>query len=203
MRAPLRPIPDLLTPRLRLRRCEGGDLDFLHVHWTDPRVRRFLWDDEGITRERVAEAIRASAESFDAHGYGLWIVLARETSARIGVCGLRPASWADELEIIYSLTPERWRSGFTVEAARAVLAHAFGTLFLARIVAATNPPNAASVCTLERLGMRFERRADLDGLETLFYSMSHNDFGNASLHDSPPRARSRRGVEQPGSSSGS
>jgi hypothetical protein len=31
------------------------DLDALHALWTDPDVRRYLWDDIVISRERAAE----------------------------------------------------------------------------------------------------------------------------------------------------
>ena len=121
----------------------------------------------------------------------------------IGVCGLRGASWAGEPEIVYSLIPERWRRGLATEAASGVLAYAFGALDLARVIAATSPSNAASIRVLERLGMRAEREGLLDDLPTRFYAMARNDFGKGPLHDSPRRADSARGVEQPGSSSGS
>ena len=42
------PLPELRTPRLRLRPFAVDDVDALHAVWMDAGVRRFLWDD--ITR---------------------------------------------------------------------------------------------------------------------------------------------------------
>jgi RimJ/RimL family protein N-acetyltransferase len=62
--------------------------------------------------------------------------------------------------------------GLATEAARAVLAYGFEQLQSPRITAATDPPNAASVRVLERLGMRFTHRAALNGLDTVFYEIA-------------------------------
>ncbi len=188
MPAPFPPSPDLLTPRLRLRPCGDADAEFLLRHWTDPAVRRHLWDDVVLSRAQILEALRASAADFRARGCGLWIMEegAEGGPARggpIGVCGLRGASWSGEPELIYSLDPARWGRGLATEAARAVLAHAFRTLGLTRVVAARSPGNAASLRVLVRLGFRAERQGLLDGLPALYYAMARNEFEEPSLQD--------------------
>jgi len=35
-------------------------LDAAHALWTEAEVRRYLWDDEIITRERAAEPLRGT-----------------------------------------------------------------------------------------------------------------------------------------------
>lgn len=50
------------------------------------------------------------------------------------------------------------------------------TLGVTCVVAATDPPNTASVRVLERLGMRFERQGRLQGLETLFFKLDPADL---------------------------
>jgi ribosomal-protein-alanine N-acetyltransferase len=75
-------------------------------------------------------------------------------------------------ELMYALAPEYWGQGLATEAARAVLAHGFEQLQSPRITAASDPPNAASVRVLERLGMRFTHRAALNGLYTVFYEIA-------------------------------
>ncbi len=180
------PSPDLLTPRLRLRPCGDADADFLLGHWTDPAVRRHLWDDAVLTRAQIMEALRASAAEFRARGYGLWIVEARGGAA--GVCGLRDASWSGEPELVDSVTPALWGRGLATEAARAVLAHAFRTLGLTRVVAASSPGNAASRRVLARLGFRVVREGLLDGLPALYYALGRNDFEEAPLQGMAPGA---------------
>jgi RimJ/RimL family protein N-acetyltransferase len=57
---------------LRLRPAEHADLDRLWALWTDPDVRRFLWDDVTISREHAAEVLGGLIEAGVASGRGLW-----------------------------------------------------------------------------------------------------------------------------------
>jgi Acetyltransferase (GNAT) domain len=125
----------LVTARLDLLPCTQADAPALWEIWTDPDVRRYLWDDEVIPVER-ARAIVADSVA--------------ETI--VGFCGLLP-NHAGEVELLYGLAPACWGQGLATEAARAVLRDAFEVLGLARVVAATDPPNHASIRVLERLGM--------------------------------------------------
>ena len=195
--------PTLTTARLSLRPCGTGDVDWLHALWTDPQVRRFLFDDAVMTRARAEELIRRSAHTFEKQGYGLWIVTRRQDGVRAGFAGLWPAKWEDGPEIVYGLLPAFFGQGLALEAAAAVLTCGFGALRLPRILAAANPPNTRSVRVLERLGMRLQRTGELDGFETLFYSLTREGFEMSPLHGGPDRAGYPGGVEQPGSSSGS
>jgi hypothetical protein len=54
----------LHTLRLNMNPCDEADIGLLHRHWTEPDVRRFLWDGRIITREMVNEFVRASLVSF-------------------------------------------------------------------------------------------------------------------------------------------
>jgi RimJ/RimL family protein N-acetyltransferase len=47
----------ILTARLRLRSVSVEDLDSLYRVWTDPVVRRFIWDGEVILKERAEVAV--------------------------------------------------------------------------------------------------------------------------------------------------
>src|SRR5262245_1619139 len=131
------------TPRLRLRPCTADDAPALHALWTEPDVRRHLWDGEVISPERAAATGGAGVGSSADVGYGLWAVVPREAERLVGFCGLRASG--DDVEVVYGIAPSRWRHGLATEAVRAVLAHAFGTLGLARVVGETDPPNAASL----------------------------------------------------------
>ena len=47
------------TERLRLRPLTANDLEDLHLLWTDADVRKYLWDDQVISREQAEEIGRA------------------------------------------------------------------------------------------------------------------------------------------------
>jgi ribosomal-protein-alanine N-acetyltransferase len=165
----------LTTARTTLRPLVADDVPALHALWTDPDVRKYLWDDTIITRERAAEVVAASDDDFAAHRFGLWAVHETATGDWIGFCGFR-SSVAKDVELLYGIWPRYWGQGLVTEAARALLAYAFLTLGVAEVSAATDVPNEASARVLKRLGMQFERRGLLNGLDTLFYRLSREEF---------------------------
>jgi RimJ/RimL family protein N-acetyltransferase len=61
------------TDRLRLRPVSVEDLDALYRIWTDPAVRRTLWNGEVILKERAEAALLEGGEDFAQHGFGLWV----------------------------------------------------------------------------------------------------------------------------------
>jgi RimJ/RimL family protein N-acetyltransferase len=144
--------PVQATARLRLRAVVPGDLDVLYELWTDPNVRRWLWDDVAITRDVARAAIDASVASFRTDGFGLFLVNHAAADGVVGFCGLRRDG--GDLELLYALAPAMWGFGYATEAAAAVLRDAFGRVRVPRVVARTDVPNAASIRVLERLGMR-------------------------------------------------
>jgi RimJ/RimL family protein N-acetyltransferase len=168
-------LPLLQTNRLTLRPCALDDVGALHQLWIDRDVRRFLWDDVAIPRERAEETLRDAVESA-AEGLGMWVVTERGADAVAGFCGLIRREEDSDPELLYGLAPAFWKRGFASEAAKAVLAYAFGTLGIARVTAATDPPNLASVSVMERLGFRLVRRGTLNDLDTLFYEIGGDEF---------------------------
>lgn len=173
------PLPTLQTPRLMLRPWTLDDIDELHALWTRPDVRRYLWDDEVISRERTEQTVRELIATEDTDGLGGWIVLHAAARTIAGFAGLIRRQPGDP-ELLYGLAPEWWGRGLATEAAAAVLAYAFGPLGCTRVTAATDVPNVASARVLERLGMRFTHRGTLNGVDTLFYEARRKDAVTAS-----------------------
>jgi RimJ/RimL family protein N-acetyltransferase len=164
--------PILETRRLTLRPFLSEDAEALHLFFTHPDVRHFLWDDRVITPETVRGLIEASLSSFSNVGFGQWVAEDRRTGALVGFCGLRPSNETPEIEILYGLVRERWGEGLATEAGNAVLTHAFLVVGLSRVIGRTDSPNLASARVLERLGMRFEGEREVDGRPTLHYAIS-------------------------------
>ena len=166
------------TARLWLRPYGLPDVDALRHLWTNPGVRRFLWDDVVIPRERAAAVVSASVADWQREGLGQWTVWLRQERELIGFCGFRWEDTGTTPELLYGLAPAHWGQGLATEAAEAALAYAFDVRGVEQVWAATDPPNTASVRVLERLGMRFERLGDLDGLPALFYRLRRVEFQN-------------------------
>lgn len=157
------------TKRLLLTPFARDDIAFLHEHWTNPDVRRYLWDDRNVSLEETGEAVDASIASFASQNFGFWLVIESSTGNAAGFAGLREFGDAGEIELLYGLSPEWWGRGFATEAARAVLAYAFEACGLPMVFAGADPPNRASIGVMEGLGMVFDGQRVIEGVGTDYY----------------------------------
>ena len=167
---------ELRTQRLRLRPITASDRCALHALWTEPEVRRFLWDDRVIDLATVDGLIERSATSFVAAGYGHFALREGEGTALIGTCGLHRTAPSTEPELLYSLTLGCWGRGLASEAARAVVKDAFGRLGLSRVLARADVPNRASIAVMQRLGFEYEGEREEGGLRLVSYSLTRAVF---------------------------
>lgn len=173
-------MPTLRTKRLILRPIGAADVAALHGFWTDPAVRKYLWDNEIISRECVEEIVRASQSCFRELGSGLFALELRDAPGElVGFCGLRRMEDGVEIELLYGILPRHWGEGMVSEAAREVLRHGFQNCGLDRVMGATDTPNQRSVRVMQRLGMVFQERRQYKGLDTVFYSISPTDLADA------------------------
>jgi len=165
-------LPTLEIEHLILRPWSLDDIDALHQIWTEPQVRRYLWDDEAISRQRAAAAVAAGVAGANRNGVGLWCVLPKPETAVAGFCGFRYIEDSSDIELLYGLLPDYWGQGLATEAARAALEYGFDAALFGRLYARTDVPNRASIRVLERLGMKFERETRLGARPTLIYSLT-------------------------------
>lgn len=154
-------LPTIETARLRLRPAGDGDVDALWAQWTDPDVRRYLWDDRTIDRDEAEATVRALG-ALAGEGLGLWCLEAAgaEADAPLGCAGLVPVdaaaqyepSLAGMVEPLVALVPAAWGRGLAAEALDALVLHAFQVLGLPALAGVTDVPNAASDRMLRRAG---------------------------------------------------
>lgn len=168
-------MPDLMTPRLLLKPYEASDIDDLHALWTEPAVRKFLWDDVVIPRETAEEVIRESIASHRTLGLGQWTVRLRGEPPLIGFCGFRNVD-SHVPELLFGFSRRGWKKGYATEASIAALVFAFDHRHVPRVVASTDPPNTASVRVLGRLGMRRDISKGNGPLPLFAFSLNAGDF---------------------------
>ena len=134
-----------------LRRLEPTDADALHVVFTEPGVRQYLFDDVLLTREETQAHLEA-ALTHDA-----WVVELDGLVA--GFASLRPVGKDRELTI--AISERCWGRGIAFDAARAAMRHGFEVLKLDRILAGVDLPNQRSHRLMARLG--FAPTGETDG----------------------------------------
>lgn len=150
-------VPELVTPRVRLRALDERDVDALFAMFSDAETMR--WWSSGPWPDRTrAQAMLAQSRESLARGEAIrWGVERRDTGALAGTCTLFAFSAQNRrAEVGYLLAREHWGAGLMREAIRAVTDWAFDTAGLIRIEADIDPENAASLRLAESLGFRRE-----------------------------------------------
>jgi [ribosomal protein S5]-alanine N-acetyltransferase len=181
---------NIVTARLTLRPLSTNDVDPVHALWVDPDVRRYLWDNVVIPRERVERMVHAMVAGAERNGRGMWLIHEGVADELCGFCGFLPRDEPDHAKLIYGLAPQAWGRGYATESALAVMEYGFTALKLPKIAAAADVPNSASARVLERLGMRFVRREVVHGVDLLFYEIEnplHARQGSTALPHMPRR----------------
>lgn len=159
---------ELETTRLQLRPCQIKDIQLVHALWTNDHVRYFLFDNRVISPDEAQSFVEDNLANFEQHGYGLWLVFARDNDSLIGFAGFLPSEEGTP-SLIYGVHPDRCGYGYATEAASAVLSYALEKLALPKVRADVDEPNIVSVRMLEKLGMRRTGRAVVNGHPLLYF----------------------------------
>jgi RimJ/RimL family protein N-acetyltransferase len=143
------------TARLLLRPMEAGDTDALLDLFGDAGFMA-AFDASPFDRTQMLRWVRRNLAHQEAHGYGLFSVVRRDTGLLIGDCGLEHMVVVGraEVELGYDIRRDHWGRGYATEAASAVRDYAFSTLGLRRLVSLVRSGNAPSRRVAEKIGMR-------------------------------------------------
>ena len=152
------------TERLTLRHLTPADAAFILELINEPGWITHI-GDKGIRTEEGALAWMLSAPipAYEKFGFGFYAVELREGSAPLGICGLVKRESLDDVDIGFAFLARHWGRGYAREAAAAVLAYAFATLKLERVVAIAAPAKTASRRLLEQIGLRYVDTRPLRG----------------------------------------
>lgn len=144
----------LCSARLGFRPWSGMDIDLARSLWTDAESTRLIGGP--FTSEQCLARLQREMTSQRDYGIQYWPIFLIEGGAHVGICGLRPYQPSRRVhELGFQLRREFWGRGLATEAARAVIAHAFGPLGAAALFAGHHPENQASRRVLTKLGFEY------------------------------------------------
>ncbi len=164
------------TQRLLIRNFTLADLDALALMRADEEVSKYLGTAARHTREKVEERLRFYISCYEKYGFGVSGVTQKSDGRLIGWSGLQPLEDSGEIEVGYAFDKPYWRQGFATEVASVWLRYGFEQAGLQRIVAVAVPENTGSRRVMEKLGMKFEKRAEHYETECVFYAISRDEF---------------------------
>lgn len=145
-------LPDICTPRLRLRRPRADDAPALFAVFGDEEVVRYWSSPAMRDLEEARTLIREVEAHFDAQDLFQWVIT-QEDDGVIGTCTLYALDANNRrAEIGFALGRDFWGQGYALEATTALVEFAFGKLNLARLEADVDPRNGPSLALLRKLG---------------------------------------------------
>ena len=167
----------LETKRLILQQVSTDDAEFILALLNEPSFIRNI-GDRGVrtldeAREYIINRLVASYENF---GFGMYLVVLKETNTPAGLCGLVQRDGLDDVDIGFAFLPQHWSKGYAIETALAVKEYAKNTIGLERLVGITDPNNQGSIQVLEKIGLEFEKMVRLseDDIELKLYAIDFN-----------------------------
>ena len=154
----------LEAERLYIRHLTTEDAPFILELLNDPSFIQNI-GDRNVRSIADAESYitKGPVTSYEKNGFGLDLVVLKETGEPIGICGLIKRDTLQDVDIGYAFLPKFWSKGYAVESALGVLEYGLKVKKLKRVVAITLEENKGSVRVLERIGLKFEKMAKLAG----------------------------------------
>jgi RimJ/RimL family protein N-acetyltransferase len=141
------------TERLRLREMTEADSAFYLAMLSDPDFKTHIADRGVRTIEQASAHMQERVfASYDAHGFGMWLVSRKQDGESLGMAGLVKRDFLRNVDLGYAFLPAGRGAGYATEAAAGVVEYARTQLGIRRLSAIVSPGNAPSVRVLERLG---------------------------------------------------
>lgn len=146
-------IPELETPRLRLRAIRPDDAEPFIAAMADPGFARYLsLDGKPLSRADAWRRLMMIAGCWVVNGFSNWAVEERASGRFIGTLGpWQPEGWPG-FEIGWGIFPAFQGKGYASEGAAAAVRFAHDVLGQDRILHLIAPANAASQGVAQALG---------------------------------------------------
>lgn len=159
---------------MRLREFTEGDLDPLAKMVADEEQMRFY--PLPRTKDEAHEWISRNLRLYKEHGFGFWFMEAIEGGDFLGYCGIRPLTieGIEEVEMGWHTRKQFWGQGLATEAAAACRDLAFTRFAITRLVATIDPSHEASLRVANKIGMKLDKEAVLDGWPCVVYSVARH-----------------------------
>lgn len=159
------------TRRCLLREITLNDIDDLYRLYEPEEMTRYM-DGLYENRQKEEEYTKAYIQHmYRFYGYGLWLVVEKETGETIGRAGLGHLEVEGEvqLELGYLIARSRQRQGYAFEVCQGILDYAREATEFASIHCLIQKENLPSVRLAEKLGFRWEKSVACNGKEMQRY----------------------------------
>lgn len=144
------------TKRCMIRELQLSDMDALFALYEDKEMTKYT--EALYPYEEELEYQRAYINNmYRYYGYGMWLVIEKETGKVIGRAGLehREFDGETEVELGYLIAPEYQRKGYATEVCQAIIDFFDSEVDMPRLNCVMDEANVASVKLAEKLGFSY------------------------------------------------
>ena len=151
----------LETERLKVRELSLDDLDGLRALYDKPHITDFVEPLYAPEQERQYQQNYID-KIYGFYGFGMWLVLEKETGRLVGRAGFEYRDYCreGEVEMGYLIDPDRWRRGYATEVCEALLTYARDELNVRCVLCRVSPENVASRGLLDKLGFTIREKGE-------------------------------------------
>jgi len=158
------------TERLIVRQFNLKDVEFIVRLLNEESFIRYITDKNIRTNTDAINYLNnGPISSYQIYGFGLNLVLLKETEIPIGICGLLKREELEYPDLGYAFLPEFFGKGYASEAAYSVLKKEILTHSLNTTLAVTLPDNLSSNKLLNKLGFSLNGTMELYGSQNNVY----------------------------------
>jgi len=197
------------TGRLTARDWVAADLEGAFAIWSRVEVTRWVFPPSRPAVTSLAQMKQMLdqriARNRENPAYGMWAVELQASGLVIGAVLLRPLRPGTDVEIGWHFNPDYWGAGYATEAARGVVALAFGLdqvgpeqvepdpacrrvrPVLDRVQALVDPGNSRSQDVCRRLGMSHLGQTVLDGTAVELFELTRTGVHSGDSGAEPMR----------------
>lgn len=159
------------TERLLLRNFTEDDASLIYELNIDLDVMRYthvILRDLDHAKDILENTI---LPQYALYNYGRWAVHLKPGLEFIGWSGLKYRSQLNEVDLGYRFKKSAWGKGYATEAAFASIRFGFEKIGLGRIVGRAEFDNVTSWKVLEKCGMTYIGRGEVDGFPVKIYEI--------------------------------
>ncbi len=158
------------TKRLVIKHFELSDAEYLLNQLNEESFIRYIADKQVRNLNDAEKYLKnGPMASYHTFGFGLNIVVLKESAVPIGMCGLLKRDELNNPDLGYAFLPEFWGNGYALEASKAILNNALETHGLNIVLGITLADNHSSNALLTRLGFSQNGTIELYGSENNLY----------------------------------
>ena len=163
------------TKRLLIRHFRINDTEYILKQLNEKSFIQFIADKKIRNHSDAEKYLKNGAiASYTRLGFGLNMVLLKDSNIPIGMCGLVKREELRYPDLGFAFLPQFWGKGYALESSKSVIDNAVHSHSLDTVMGVTLPDNQPSNSLLMKLGFNLSGMIELYGKQNNLYEYRAN-----------------------------